>query len=421
MFSRALLLSLGLVSSNAIDIDDVTVTNLRGGDQARPIQFQKEHVDDETLWEQGRLLTPSTVCPYPDSINLSPIRSGQYSTGDCFYMYWNSNKCNLKSKCPLYVYVDGTTLSEDVDDRDAFFMKEMAARGYVAVAADYDDSVMGYLDGCRGLENKSKNIFDDSIFGSVLHQLCQDDNNAFGHRNFVPVDCNKGVTVNGFSQGAQVTALAGNFSPFITAGLFWGCGHHSTVCVLKHPACSFCGSMDEPCMNSNQLILSKEKRRYINGEKDSYFGACDEWFGRNYRVSFPTPVLTMHYSFDTNVIFHHTCCYDTSLQENVIDQQRAVSGFSCQYSKDNCFSSDENQAGYFVVPGQTHDFMDVTPGSLFMDIYNPWGLKQNFDWLAREGRLVQLQSYDDSSTPTSFPTLAVTWPPTTSPTVNESV
>jgi len=64
--------------------------------------------------------------------------------------------------------------------------------------------------------------------------------------------------------------------------------------------------------------------------------------------------------------------------------------------------------------------MDVTPGSLFMDIYNPWGLKQNFDWLAREGRLVQLQSYDYSSTPTSFPTLAVTWPPTSSPTVNES-
>lgn len=270
----------GIVFSNFVE----DVTNLRGSGS------EDGHADDTTTtwWEQGRMLVPSTVCPYPDSTNLSPVRSGQYgsSVGDCFYMYWDPEKCNMKSKCPLYVYVDGTRNGADIDDRDSVFMKEMAARGFVAVAADYDDAVLGYRDGCEGFERKSKQIFDDSSFGSVLHQLCQDDNNSFGHQNVVPVDCNQGVAVNGWSQGSHVSALSGNFSPLITAGLFWGNGNRCNACALNHPACSFCLSTDVPCMNSNQIDLPKEKRRYITGDKDAFFGACEDWFGRNHRVSF---------------------------------------------------------------------------------------------------------------------------------------
>jgi hypothetical protein len=285
MFSGALLfflISLGIVSSNAVE----DVTHLRrGSDEALA---RLEHGDNKTWWEQDRVLRPDNVCPYPDSSNISSVRSGQYgsSTGDCFYMYWDPEKCNMNSNCPLYVFLDGTMQSNSYV-RDTIFMKEMAARGYVSVVVDYDDSMLGALDACPGLQNKSKKIFDDSMAGSVLHQLCQDDNNAFGHRNDVPVDCNKGVAVNGYSQGAQVSALAGNFSPFITAGLFWSSGNRGSVCALKHPACSICASHDYACMNSNQIVLSKEKRRYINGEKDSYFGACEDWFGRNHRVSLP--------------------------------------------------------------------------------------------------------------------------------------
>lgn len=270
-----------IVFSNFVE----DVTNLRGSSSG-------EEDDTKTWWEQGqgRMLTPSTVCPYPDSTNLSPVRSGQYgsSTGDCFYLYWDPEKCNMKSKCPLYVYVDGTRNGADIDDRDSVFMKEMAARGFIAVAADYDDAVMSYRDGCEGFERKSQQIFDDSSFGSVLHQLCQDDNNTFGHRNAVPVDCNQGVAVNGWSQGSHVSALAGNFSPLVTAGLFWANGNSCKACTLFHPACSICVSFDVPCMNSNQVDLPKEKRRYITGDKDAFFGACEDWFGRNHRVSFPT-------------------------------------------------------------------------------------------------------------------------------------
>ncbi|KAL7497753.1 hypothetical protein ACHAWT_007266, partial [Skeletonema menzelii] len=121
-------------------------------------------------------------------------------------------------------------------------------------------------------------------------------------------------------------------------------------------------------MNSNQIELPKEKRRYITGDLDSIFGACTDWFGKNNR-------------------------------NNVIDQLQAISGVSCPYSEDDCFSLNLNLGGYYVATGQKHRFMDVTPGSLFMDSNNPWGLAKNFDWLAEEAyvNIAEVRSYYDYS------------------------
>jgi len=87
-----------------------------------------------------------------------------------------------------------------------------------------DDSILDYNQGCDGFHRKSKEIFDNALSGSVTHQLCSDEN-VFGHINHVPVDCNKGLVVNGWSQGAHVASLAGNYATsLVTAGLFWGNG-----------------------------------------------------------------------------------------------------------------------------------------------------------------------------------------------------
>lgn len=101
-----------------------------------------------------------------------------------------------------------------------------------------------------------------------------------------------------------------------------------------------------------------------------------------------------------------------SLKQNVIDQLRAVSGVSCEYSNDDCFSSNANQAGYYVAATQAHDFMDVTPNSYFMDPDNPWGLTKNFDWLAKEGRLM---NSDDAQSSTASTTSNFINSPTSSP------
>ena len=85
---------------------------------------------------------------------------------------------------------------------------------------------MSYTNGCDGaggFKDKSQKIFDPQLTGSVINQLCYDD--GFEHRNHVPVDCTKGVAVGGWSQGAHVASLAGNYAgSLITAGLFWGNG-----------------------------------------------------------------------------------------------------------------------------------------------------------------------------------------------------
>lgn len=104
----------------------------------------------------------------------------------------------------------------------------------------------------------------------------------------------------------------------------------------------------------------------------------------------------------------------------MIDQLRAISGTSCPYSNNDCFASNLNQAGYYVAVDEKHLFMDVTPNSLFMDASNPWGLPQNFDWLAKEAYVEvskkQVRSFDYASIGTSFPTAEVTRPPTSAPT-----
>lgn len=110
-----------------------------------------------------------------------------------------------------------------------------------------------------------------------------------------------------------------------------------------------------------------------------------------------------------------------SLQNNVIDQLRAISGVSCPYWEDDCFSLNLNQGGYYVATGQRHGFMDVTPGSLFMDSNNPWGLPNNFDWLAEEAYVKPKENTSRIGT-TSIPTSAIiTRPPTSAPTVKQSV
>ena len=74
-------------------------------------------------------------------------------------------------------------------------MEAMAARGYVAVTVDYNDIATGtgsYTEGCGGdggFDAKSKAIFDETVVGSVLHQLCDDPNNTFGHGDGECVFC----------------------------------------------------------------------------------------------------------------------------------------------------------------------------------------------------------------------------------------
>lgn len=97
---------------------------------------------------------------------------------------------------------------------------------------------------------------------------------------------------------------------------------------------------------------------------------------------FPT---TSHFlsQYETYILSH----LHLSIQENVLNNLRIVSGVYCPSNQNDCFENNRNMAGYHIVPEGTHDFMNVAQGSYFMDPSNPWGLHMNFDWLAREGRV----------------------------------
>ena len=108
---------------------------------------------------------------------------------------------------------------------------------------------------------------------------------------------------------------------------------------------------------------------YRVGDRDSFFGACEDYWGANNR-------------------------------ENVIDQQRAISEYSCSSSEDDCFQQSFHKAGYYTIPGKGHTFMDVSPASEFMNPDTPWGLPANFDWLAEQGRV---QPEPEATSSTSSP------------------
>ena len=73
-------------------------------------------------------------------------------------------------------------------------------------------------------------------------------------------------------------------------------------------------------------------------------------------------------------------------------------------------------AGYYVIPGKPHDFMDTSPGSQFMNPNVLWGLHDNFNWLAEVSRVSVIPS--PTNTPTQSPSTSPTSKPTDAPTTS---
>ena len=200
----------------------------------------------------------TTTCSNPASSGTLTLQAtGSYPSTlgtDCFYVYWDDSKCNADSKCPLFVYVDGTTNAQSITDRDTYYLQLMADNGYVAVSADYNDvcgllTGCSYLNGCDGADGfraKSAAIFEDRT-GSVINQLCNSDT--------APVDCSMGIASSGWSQGAHIAALARDYNPQVTGALLFANGNYNDDIVDTSVA----------CVNDDPLTLPKERRRSLVG------------------------------------------------------------------------------------------------------------------------------------------------------------
>eukprot|EP00529_Nitzschia_sp_RCC80_P000635 CAMPEP_0113443690 /NCGR_PEP_ID=MMETSP0014_2-20120614/2274_1 /TAXON_ID=2857 /ORGANISM="Nitzschia sp." /LENGTH=375 /DNA_ID=CAMNT_0000334665 /DNA_START=296 /DNA_END=1423 /DNA_ORIENTATION=+ /assembly_acc=CAM_ASM_000159 len=204
-----------------------------------------------------------------------------------------------KEECPLYVWIDGTDAGifdgrpAGTDDLDRTFLQEMASRGYVACNPHYDDTLIGYIDGCGGATDgddddddddglsgsgfvgRSRAIFDPTLPDSVVSQVCgtyavcdnsspTQQNHSNSNNNNSNNNQNK-IVVHGFSQGAHIAQLASYWNSNISKALLFGNGNVATI--LGGVA-----DIELPCMmDPTYNRLDRTLRRYITGENDIIF------------------------------------------------------------------------------------------------------------------------------------------------------
>jgi len=148
---------------------------------------------------------------------------------------------------PVFVYLTGTNMPFNGPDAQPF-VQDMAARGFVAATVQYDSSSYPT---CSLMTKKASCIFNAGSANSAISQLC----------GRAKADCGKGVVVSGFSQGANLAALAKNYDARVRAGYMIGHGDKAS------------GIIDvSSCADNANTVLLPSQMRSINGENDEFFG-----------------------------------------------------------------------------------------------------------------------------------------------------
>ncbi len=153
---------------------------------------------------------------------------------------------NDTAKHPVFLYTVGTT--ETWDNAQAMgAVAEMAAKGFVAAAIEYDSSLFGT---CSQILSKAKYIYNSASSTSAVSKLCAR----------ARADCSKGIVVAGFSQGSVIATNAKNFDSRVRAA--YGMGAHTlyTTYVMNS------------CMTPGNYKIAKENLRIVNGQSDIFPG-----------------------------------------------------------------------------------------------------------------------------------------------------
>jgi len=148
---------------------------------------------------------------------------------------------------PVFVYMVGTTESFNNNGAEAAAVSRMAARGFVSASIQYDSGQFG---NCTQISGKAKCAFNPASAASAISKLC----------SRAKADCNKGVVVGGFSQGAVMATLARNFDARVQAA--WGMGDGVTYSFFNLNA----------CMANGNRSLASDHLRIVNGQADQFLG-----------------------------------------------------------------------------------------------------------------------------------------------------
>ena len=232
---------------------------------------------------------------------------------------------------PVFVYTVGTSESFNNNGAEAAAVSGMAARGFVAASIQYDSGQFG---NCTQISGKARCIFNPASAASAISRLC----------SRAKADCNKGVLVGGFSQGAVIATLARNFDARVQAA--WGMGDGVSYSVFNLNAC---------IANGNRSLAS-DHLRVVNGQADQFLG----------------PQIA-----------------------SVRNQAQTLTGFNCGSSATSCLQS--NGSGWIIVlnaqvrSGRADHCYMRTNGCLSSQTSNdpgwlngtdPWVLNANLNWLS---------------------------------------
>jgi hypothetical protein len=170
--------------------------------------------------------------------------STTYSAGLSSYRIKGTEPAS--GKHPVFIYTVGTT--EDYDNAQAMgAVAEMAAKGFVAAAVQYDNGLFGT---CSQILSKARSIYNSGSSSSAISKLC----------SRATADCSKGIVVAGFSQGSVIAINAKNYDSRVRAAYGMGAHNLYTTYVMN------------TCMNAGRYTLSKNNVRIVNGQDDIFPG-----------------------------------------------------------------------------------------------------------------------------------------------------
>lgn len=248
------------------------------------------------------------------------------------------------------------------------YLDGMTDRGFAAFCVHYPRSgLFQYIGGW--FDQKAQWIYSQTNPLNAINIVCAQPR----------VDCELGIAVHGFSQGAHIASLSKKYEPRVTGILLFGAG-----CLARVPFA--------PGFASRGLIYDHAQA------KSNLSGASCWWSGK------PTsthPTQTQQSLYRTRDLVRVIAGNNDDIFD-AQNQMAYVTGYNCG-GNTQCIQADGS--GYYLVRifentmgnQDGHDFFGLGSNAMTSDYQHgtaPWSMNPNLDWLARKANGTSMSEYD---------------------------
>eukprot|EP01084_Bolivina_argentea_P304482 525859_1 len=266
---------------------------------------------------------------------------------------------------PLFVWVTGTQMNHWTND-DIIYCNYMANAGFAAVSLDYQGRGLFPLtcgadnsDSDTNWAGKARLLWNSDNPFSALSVLCNPDFNE----NTSRIDCNKGIILAGFSQGAQLVSLAGNWGfDALIKGIYQMGGGWKLYNIIN---------FEFDCLRYENTKIDDTRIRSCVGAWDGYFGENPEGVFDEQRI------ITNRC---TSGPLTYNCLQSDGSGFYIVQSEEVETGNAVHcyaYENEDCHAND----------GSPEFDLAYDPGNVESNRF--WSLSANLDWLIAKGLSVQ--------------------------------